>query len=331
MTEPEQHCDAGILLINLGTPDSPSRGDVKRYLREFLWDPRVVEMPRALWWLILHGAILNIRPARSAKAYRKIWTEEGSPLLTNTVKQAKALQQKLGSRIAVVPAMRYGNPSIRQGLEQLRDQGCQRILVFPLYPQYSATTTASAFDAVVAELKNWRLLPELRLLNQYFDDPGYIQTLAGSVKDFQEQHGQPDTLVLSYHGLPQRYADAGDPYPHQCEETTNALTSALQLNSAQWRHCYQSRMGREPWLQPATADTLRELANAGCKHVQVICPGFSSDCLETLEEIAMENKEVFLQAGGERYEYIPCLNDSKAHIDMLAGLAMRYLGGWINE
>ena len=331
MTEPEKHCDAGILLINLGTPDSPSRGDVKRYLREFLWDPRVVEMPRVLWWPILHGAILNIRPARSAKAYRKIWTEEGSPLLTNTVKQARALQQKLGSRIAVVPAMRYGNPSIRQGLEQLRDQGCQRILVFPLYPQYSATTTASAFDAVVTELKNWRLLPELQLLNQYFDDPGYIQTLAGSVKDFQKQHCQPDMLVLSYHGLPQRYADAGDPYPHQCEETTNALTSTLNLNGAQWRHCYQSRMGREPWLQPATADTLHELANAGCKHVQVICPGFSSDCLETLEEIAMENKEVFLQAGGERYEYIPCLNDSRAHIDMLAGLAIRYLGGWINE
>lgn len=331
MSHPESNCKAGVLLINLGTPDSPSRRDVKRYLKEFLWDPRVVEMPRALWWPILHGAILNIRPARSAIAYQKIWTDEGSPLLFHTLKQADALQKKLGDSITVIPAMRYGNPSIKHGLEQLRDKGCQRILVFPLYPQYSATTTASAFDAVVAELKNWRLIPELRLLNQYFDHPGYIQALADSVKTFQKTHGQPEKLILSYHGLPQRYADAGDPYPHQCMETTQALVGSLGLDETQWRHCYQSRMGREPWLRPATIDTLKELAESGCRHVQVICPGFSSDCLETLEEIAMENQEAFLQAGGERYEYIPCLNDSDEHIDMLAGLARRYLGGWVDE
>ncbi|WP_456406279.1 ferrochelatase [Thiolapillus sp.] len=329
MTDPENSRKAGILLINLGTPDSPSPRDVKRYLREFLWDPRVVEMSRLLWWPILHGAILNIRPARSAKAYAKIWTEQGSPLLVHTLNQARALQEKLGGGIVVAPAMRYGNPSVKQGLEQLRDHGCQRILVFPLYPQYSATTTASAFDAVVAELKNWRLIPELRLLNQYFDNPGFIGALADSVRSFQQQHGQPEKLILSYHGLPQRYADAGDPYPHQCEQTTKALASALQLNDDQWIHCYQSRMGREPWLQPATVDTLRDLAGAGCKHVQVICPGFSADCLETLEEIAMENRDVFLQAGGERYEYIPCLNDSEPHIQALADLAKQYLGGWI--
>ncbi|WP_457666989.1 ferrochelatase [Thiolapillus sp.] len=331
MSDTETNCRAGILLINLGTPDSPSRRDVKRYLREFLSDPRVVEMPRILWWPILHGAILNIRPARSARAYQKIWMDDGSPLLFYTLRQADALQEKLGKDITVVPAMRYGNPSITQGLEQLRDRGCQHILVFPLYPQYSATTTASAFDAVVTELKHWRLLPELRLLNQYFDNPGYIQALANSIRGFQEQHGQPGKLILSYHGLPQRYADAGDPYPYQCEATTHALVSALNLDEDQWRHCYQSRMGREPWLQPATADTLRELAKSGCRHVQVICPGFSSDCLETLEEIAMENREIFLEAGGEQYDYIPCLNDSDEHIDMLAGLAMRYLGGWVDE
>jgi len=329
MTEPESNCSAGILLANLGTPDSPSRKDVKRYLSEFLWDPRVVEMPRALWWLILHGTILNTRPVRSAKAYRKIWTEQGSPLLVYTLKQAEALQKKLGNSILVVPAMRYGNPSIRRGLERLRDRGCRRILVFPLYPQYSATTTASSFDAVVTELKTWRLIPELRLLNQYFDDPGYLQALTASVQSFQQQHGQPEKLILSYHGLPQRYVDAGDPYPHQCEETTRALIKELDLGVEQWHMTYQSRLGKDPWLQPATTDTLQELAGAGCKHVQVICPGFASDCLETLEEIAMENRKVFLQAGGERYEYIPCLNDSEAHIQMLAKLAQRHLGGWI--
>ena len=331
MKTTEPHCQAGILLINLGTPDSPDTKDVKRYLQEFLGDPRVVEMPRVLWWPILHGAILNIRPARSARAYRKIWTPDGSPLLHYTLKQAQALQKKLGDSTCVVPAMRYGNPSIRQGLEQLRDRGCQRILVFPLYPQYSATTTASAFDAVVSELKQWRVIPELRLLNQYYAEPTYIHALAKSVVDFQKLHGQPEKLILSYHGLPQRYADAGDPYPLQCQATTDALTTALELEDTQWRHCYQSRMGREPWLQPATADTLKKLAETGCRHVQVICPGFSSDCLETLEEIAMENRAVFLQAGGERYEYIPCLNDTEDHIDMLAGLAARYMGGWLNE
>ena len=328
MTSTTTECKAGILLINLGTPDSPSPRDVKRYLREFLSDPRVVEMPRLLWWPILNGVILNLRPRRSAKAYAKIWDEKGSPLLIHTLTQADALQRLLGDDIKVVPAMRYGTPSIASGLRELLDAGCLRVLVFPLYPQYSATTTASAFDAVVDELKRQRVIPELRLLNQYYDDPGYIQALAASVKDFQAQHGKPDKLLLSYHGLPQRYADAGDPYPQQCEATSTALAEALGLNDDQWAHSYQSRMGREAWLTPATSDSLRQLAKEGCRHVQVICPGFSADCLETLEEIAMENREVFLQAGGEKYEYIPCLNDSEAHMRALADLARRYLGGW---
>jgi ferrochelatase len=331
MTQTADHQGIGILLVNLGTPDSPSPGDVKRYLREFLWDPRVVEMSRPLWWLILNGVILNIRPARSAAAYGKIWTDEGSPLLFYSLRQARAMQEKIGAQIPVVPAMRYGRPSIRQGLEQLRNQGCERIFVLPLYPQYSATTTASVFDEVAAVLKDWRVIPELRTLNQYCDHPDYIQALTESVTSFQQQQGKPEKLVLSYHGLPQRYANAGDPYPQQCEQTTSALIEALDLDDDQWQHCYQSRMGRDPWLQPATADSLKVLAAEGCRHVQVICPGFSADCLETLEEIAMENRDIFLQAGGKRYEYIPCLNDSDSHIQMLSKLALDQLKGWTDE
>jgi ferrochelatase len=286
-------------------------------------------MPRLLWWPILNGVVLNIRPRRSAQAYAKIWQDEGSPLLMHTLAQAEALRLQLGKKVKIVPAMRYGNPSIPTGITELRDAGCQRILVFPLYPQYSATTTASAFDAVVNELKQQRVIPELRLLNQYYDDAGYIQALAKSISDYQAEHGKPDKLLFSYHGLPQRYADAGDPYPIQCRETSHALAAALELDDKDWIHTYQSRMGREPWLAPATSDSLRELASMGCKQVQVACPGFSADCLETLEEIAMENREVFLQAGGETYEYIPCLNESEAHIQALATLAKRYLGGWL--
>ena len=329
MTDTRSDCKAGILLINLGTPDSPSPGDVKRYLKEFLWDPRVVEMPRALWWPILNGVILTTRPRRSAQAYARIWKEEGSPLLVHTLAQAKALQQLMGGEMKVVAAMRYGNPSISSGLKELQSAGCRRILVFPLYPQYSATTTASAFDAVVNALKRQRVIPELRLLNQYYDDPGYIQALAESIRTYQAEHGKPDKLVFSYHGLPQRYADAGDPYALQCEETSRSLAKALELNDEDWKHSYQSRMGREPWLAPSTSDSLRELAGSGCRHVQIACPGFAADCLETLEEIAMENREIFLGAGGEKYEYIPCLNESEAHMQALAELAGRYLGGWL--
>jgi len=331
MKHSEYQNKIGVLLTNLGTPDSPSRKDVKRYLGEFLWDPRVVELPRVLWWPILHGVILTTRPSRSAKAYQKIWETEGSPLLINTLKQADKLQKAMGEDVAVVPAMRYGSPSIKQGLEQLRDRGCQRILLFPLYPQYSATTTASTFDAVVDELKSWRQIPELRLLNQYYDNPAYIQALANSIRAFQKEHGQPEMLVLSYHGLPQRYVDAGDPYAIQCESTSKALVKELQLDDDQWRHSYQSRIGRDPWLQPATSDSLEQLAASGTKNVQIVCPGFSSDCLETLEEIAMENRHVFLAAGGEEYRYIPCLNDSGEHIQMMAQLTRRYLGGWLDD
>ena len=322
---------AGLLLVNLGTPDSPAPADVRRYLAEFLWDPRVVETPRWLWWPLLHGIILNTRPRRSAEAYARIWTETVSPLLLHTRRQAEALQARLGEQVKVVPAMRYGNPSIAAGLRELREAGCERILVLPLYPQYSATTTASTFDAVTEELRRWRRVPELRFIGQYHSEPGYIAALAASIREYQQENGTPEKLILSFHGIPQRYAEAGDPYPRQCERTARLLAEALGLEEGRWQLTYQSRMGREPWLQPYTSATLEALAREGVRHVQVLCPGFAADCLETLEEIAMENRDIFLAHGGERYGYIPCLNDRPDHVEALAAIARSYLGGWIHE
>lgn len=322
--------DAGILLVNLGTPDSPEPRDVKRYLKEFLWDPRVVEGSRVAWWLILNGIILNTRPKKSAAAYRKIWTENGSPLLAITRQQAALLQESTGDAFKIEVAMRYGKPSIANGLRNLQQAGCSRILVFPLYPQYSATTTGSIFDAVTSELQQWRHVPELRLVNQYFDNPAYIEALASSTRKHWEQHGQGDKLVVSFHGIPQDYADAGDPYPQQCSTTAVLLAQELGLSEDQWIQTYQSRLGKKAWLQPYTDKTLEQLAAEGVEKVQVICPGFATDCLETLEEIAMENRDTFIAAGGREYEYIPCLNDNPEHIEMLAGLVFRYTHGWSN-
>ena len=330
MSRTETLPTAGLLLVNLGTPDSPAPADVRRYLAEFLWDPRVVETPRWLWWPLLHGIILNTRPRRSAEAYRRIWTEAGSPLLLHTKRQAKALQARLGGQVKVVPAMRYGNPSIAAGLLELREAGCERILVFPLYPQYSATTTASTFDAVTEELRRWRRVPELRFIGQYHSESGYIAALAASIREYQQENGTPEKLILSFHGIPQRYAEAGDPYPRQCEHTARLLAEALGLEDDRWQLTYQSRMGREPWLQPYTSATLEALAREGVRQVQVLCPGFAADCLETLEEIAMENRDIFLAHGGERYGYIPCLNDRPDHVEALAAIARSHLGGWIH-
>jgi len=331
MSRTETPPAAGLLLVNLGTPDSPAPADVRRYLAEFLWDPRVVETPRWLWWPLLHGIILNTRPRRSAEAYRRIWTEAGSPLLLHTKRQAEALQARLGEQVKVVPAMRYGNPSIAAGLLELREAGCERILVFPLYPQYSATTTASTFDAVTEELRRWRRVPELRFIGQYHSEAGYIAALAASIREYQQENGTPEKLILSFHGIPQRYAEAGDPYPRQCEHTARLLAEALGLEEDRWQLTYQSRMGREPWLQPYTSATLEALAREDVRQVQVLCPGFAADCLETLEEIAMENRDIFLAHGGERYGYIPCLNDRPDHVEALAAIARSHLGGWIHE
>jgi ferrochelatase len=322
----------GILLVNLGTPDSPSTADVRRYLKEFLWDPRVVETSRPVWWLVLNGVILNTRPRRSAAAYAKVWTEQGSPLLVISEQQRAALQSALDEAlpgpVSVALAMRYGNPSIAAGLAELREAGARRVLVLPLYPQYSATTTASIFDAVTAELRTWRWLPELRFVNHYHDDPAYIAALADSVREHWAAHGQGEKLVLSFHGIPKAYFDAGDPYYCECQKTGRLLAEALGLSETQWLLTFQSRLGPKEWLRPYTDQTLQQLAGDGTRTVDVICPGFSADCLETLEEIAMENRDTFLAAGGEAYRYIACLNDRPAHIAQLAQLVQRHVQGW---
>ncbi len=319
----------GVLLVNLGTPDAPDRASVRRYLKEFLWDPRVVELARPIWWLVLNGIILNTRPGRSAAAYQKVWTDQGSPLMVISKAQRDALAHALAGRdIPVVLAMRYGNPSISSGLEALRAGGVRRILVLPLYPQYSATTTASIFDAVTEQLRRWRWLPELRFINHYHDRPAYIAALADSVRKHQAEHGVAEKLLLSFHGIPEEYFHQGDPYFCECQKTGRLLAESLGLKAEQWQLSFQSRLGPKQWLQPYTDHTLKALGAGGTRSVQVICPGFAADCLETLEEIAMENREVFIEAGGERYEYIPCLNDKPAHIAMLAGLVEQHTRGW---
>jgi ferrochelatase len=319
----------GVLLTNLGTPASPSRGDVRRFLREFLSDPRVVEAPRLPWWLLLNLVILNTRPGRSARAYEKVWQDDGSPLMTISLRQAEALQAVLADQpVCVELAMRYGSPSIAHGLARLKERGATRVLVLPLYPQYSATTTATTFDAVARALKKERRMPELRFINHYHDDPDYIDALASSVRAHRREHGDAEVLVLSFHGIPQDYFDRGDPYFCECRKTARLLAETLELADNQWRVTFQSRLGPKQWLQPYTDETLQKLGAEGVKSMQVICPGFSADCLETLEEIAMENRDVFLGAGGERYEYIPCLNDEPAHIAMMKRLVERHIAGW---
>ena len=324
----------GILLSNLGTPDSPDTGSVRRYLAQFLWDPRVIEVPRLIWWLILHGFILRTRPQRSAAAYRKIWPQDGdSPLRHHLLQQASLLQQKLDGnndygKIHVEPAMRYGQPGIAQALRRLGDKGIQRLLVLPLYPQYSATTTASTFDAVSAELQQWRWLPELRFINCYHDYDPYIDAIAESIRNFQEEHGKPDKLLFSYHGLPQHYFMAGDPYHCACHKTTRLVTGKLRLAADDWGISFQSRLGTRPWLKPYTDELLPEWARSGIRKVQVICPGFSADCLETLEEVKLQYGELFCNSGGEQLQYIPALNSSKAHIDMMATLIQKHVAGW---
>jgi ferrochelatase len=319
-------------MVNLGTPDSPSTADVRRYLKEFLWDPRVVEVPRPIWWLVLNLVILNTRPKRSAAAYRKIWTEQGSPLLTISLGQQKTLQRSLDKRLSipvhVALAMRYGKPSIGAALDELQAAGARRVLVLPMYPQYSATTTASVFDGIANELKRRRWLPELRFINDFHDYPGYIQTLADSVTRHWSEHGRPERLVMSFHGIPRDYFEAGDPYYCECQKTGRLLAETLGLDKDQWQLTFQSRLGPKEWLRPYTDESLRALGEQGVKKVDVVCPGFSADCLETLEEIAMENREVFLEAGGADYRYIPCLNDSEDHIAMLSDLVEHHLQGW---
>ncbi len=326
----EKPVSVGILLTNLGTPDAPTTTALRAYLKEFLWDPRVVEQPRWLWWLILNGIILNTRPAKSAALYQSVWTEDGSPLMAAGKKQCKKLQQALcdsmgessDESVHVELAMRYGKPSIQSGLEALREKNCRKIIILPLYPQYSATTTGSTFDAVADVLKTWRRVPELHLIDAYHKHPAYIEALADSVRTHWAEHGRPERLLMSFHGIPERYFKAGDSYPCQCRVTARLLREALDLDEETAQITFQSRFGKEPWVQPYTDETLKEWGKAGVKSVDVICPGFAADCLETLEEICSENRNYFLSAGGEQYRYIPALNDSTAHISALKQIVL---------
>lgn len=316
----------GLLLINLGTPRNPTPAAVRHYLAQFLSDSRVIDYPRWLWLPILYGAILRVRPRVSARAYAKIWTPQGSPLLVHS----KALAAKIaaGSDIRVELAMRYGEPTIEGAIRQLIDHGVQRLLLLPLYPQYSATSTASALDGVFAALRRERRLPELRSINDYHAEPEYIAALAESVEKYWLTHGRGERLLLSFHGIPQRYVDAGDPYSEQCLTTARLLRDRLGMTEATLNVVFQSRVGRESWLTPYTDEALAELARSGVRHVQVLCPGFAVDCLETLEEIAIRGREQFLAAGGQRLDYIPALNDGAAHARLLHNLVARHTQGW---
>lgn len=323
----------GVLLTNLGTPDEPTTPALRRYLREFLSDPRVIELPAWRWQPILNLFILTTRPRKSAEIYRSVWTEEGSPLLVITRRQAAGVEERLrrvvGSPLAVAVGMRYGRPAIREGLRELRDRGCRRILVLPLYPQYSAATTGSTFDAVAQELTTWRWVPELRTVHQYHDDPAYVAALATSIRETWVDGGPPEKLLFSFHGVPLRYFLGGDPYHCQCHKTARLVAEHLELADDRWELSFQSLFGREEWLKPYTADTVRAMAASGVRSLDVICPGFSADCLETLEEIEVENRGYFEGAGGERFRYVPALNDRGDHLDALAAVVRRNLEGWV--
>ena len=313
----------GILLANLGTPDAPTPGAVKRYLRQFLSDTRVVDTSRLLWWPLLRGVILPIRSPRVAKLYQSVWMEEGSPLMVYSRRQQQALAARLPDT-PVALGMSYGSPSLASAVDDLLAQGVEHIVVLPLYPQYSCSTVAAVWDELARILAKKRAIPGISFIRDYAEHPDYIHALAASVRASFAVHGEPDLLLLSYHGIPQRYANQGDDYPQRCRDTTRELVSALGLPPERVMMTFQSRFGREPWLTPYTDETLKMLGEKGTKHIQVLCPGFAADCLETLEEIAVQNREIFLEAGGKQYEYIPALNADAAHIEMMVNLTAPY-------
>ena len=331
---PYRHGSPGrtaVLLVNLGTPDAPTPAALRRYLAEFLWDRRVVEIPRPLWWLILNGVILRTRPAKSAAKYASIWTDQGSPLLLWSQRQAEHLQAELATRghsVLVRHAMRYGAPSLAGVMDSLQADGATRVLVLPLYPQYAAATTASTFDAVAAWAQRARRMPELRFVNRYNDHPGYISALAASVREHWARQGRGQVLVMSFHGVPARSLALGDPYHCECHKTARLLAEALGIGADAYRVTFQSRLGRAKWLEPYTEPSVIALAGQGVKYIDAICPGFAADNLETLEEIAMEAKGAFLQAGGQRFDFIGCLNDRPDWISALADLSLLHLQGW---
>lgn len=314
----------GVLLVNLGTPDEPTAPALRRYLKEFLSDPRVVEIPRLVWLTILHGIILRTRPKKSAALYKSVWTSEGSPLLVISKQQQVAIQQQLGDSYSVKLGMRYGNPSITNALRELQNEGVRKIIVLPLYPQYAGPTTGSTFDAVANELKNWRWVPELHFINNYCDQPLYIDALANSISEHIEKNGLPEKIVFSYHGMPKRFLTAGDPYFCFCQKTTRLVQEKLQLDKNICISSFQSRFGRAEWLKPYTNETLENLPKEGVKNIAIVSPAFSADCLETLEELMVENRHVFLNAGGEKYAYISALNTRPDHIYALSDLVKQH-------
>lgn len=329
-TDPDKHfhqpaqqatpAKTAVLLVNLGTPDEPTPKALRRYLAEFLWDRRVIEVPRFIWWCILHGVILRIRPRRSAALYKSVWTEEGSPLMVISKRQTAAIQAALGEKVSVKLAMRYGNPSIKSVLDEFQQEAIRKIIVLPLYPQYAGPTTGSTFDALADALKKWRWVPELHFINQYCDQPLYVEALANSVRDYLDAHEKPQKIIFSYHGIPKRYLTSGDPYYCFCHKTTRLVQEKLGLDKNDCITSFQSRVGREEWLKPYTDELLAELPSKNIKKIAILSPAFSADCLETLEELAVENRHNFLQAGGEAYDYIPALNDRPDHIKALVEL-----------
>ena len=323
----------GVLLVNLGSPQAPTAAAVRDFLREFLSDPRVVELPRALWLPLLYAGVLTVRPAASARRYGAVWTPEGSPLAVHTARQAVMLRGYLGertrARIEVQWAMRYGTPGIRAGLDALRARGCDRILILPLYPQYAASTTAAVSDAVHAAVRVMRNVPALRYVRDFHDHPGYIGALAQSVRDHWMRNGRPNVLVMSFHGIPRQAVDRGDPYLAQCHASARLLAEALALPTDGYRVAFQSRFGKARWLEPYTAPLLQQLGRQRTGRVDVICPGFVADCLETLEEIAIEGKTLYLQAGGEAFHYIECLDERDDWLRALTDLVVANLQGWL--
>ncbi len=312
----------GLLLANLGSPTAPTTRAVRRFLKDFLGDPRVVNLPRPLWWLILHGFVLPFRPARSAKAYQKVWdADNGSPLTYLTRQLTEQVAAHIGTdNLLVDYAMRYGEPSIAQKLQYFKAQGVENIIILPLYPQYSSTTTASIYDDLVKELNQWRHLPHFKFIKDYHQNSHYIAAVAESIAQTWREHGKHERLIMSFHGLPEQLTQWGDPYFHQCHQTAALIAEKLGLTTEEWMIVFQSRFGKAEWLKPYCVDTLEALPNQGIKSVDLVCPGFAVDCLETLEEIAMENKAIFMEAGGSDYRYIPALNASKAHVDVIANL-----------
>ncbi|WP_341503590.1 ferrochelatase [Gallaecimonas sp. GXIMD4217] len=328
----DQQPKLGVLLTNLGTPDAPDSKSLRRYLREFLWDPRITEMPRPLWWLVLNGVILNIRPRRSAEAYKTVWTERGSPLLAHSLDQAGGIETRLrerfGDHVEVALGMRYGNPSLAGAVDELLAKGVRRLLVLPLYPQYSATTTASTFDALAQDFQGRRWLPQLRFVSHYHDFDPYIEAMAARIRRHWQEKGRADRLIFSFHGIPERFFKKGDPYFCECHKSARLLAERLGLEEGQWQLCFQSRFGREPWLKPYLDETLKVLPGQGVKSVQVFSPGFAADCLETIEELGVENRDYFLAAGGQDYQFISCLNAEPEHLDALCQLIEQNLAGW---